>query len=35
MAPAKPRVLVLEDEPAQAEVPAYNFETEGCIVGRR
>ena len=30
----KPRVLVVEDEPAQAEVLAYNLEAEGFTVDR-
>ena len=30
----KPRVLVVEDEPAQAEVLAYNLEAEGFAVDR-
>ncbi|WP_417260744.1 phosphate regulon transcriptional regulator PhoB [Celeribacter sp.] len=34
MAAQKPRVLVVEDEPAQREVLAYNLEAEGYFVGR-
>jgi two-component system phosphate regulon response regulator PhoB len=34
MAPSKPRVLVVEDESAQAEVLAYNLEAEGFTVDR-
>ncbi|MEN8888515.1 MAG: phosphate regulon transcriptional regulator PhoB [Celeribacter marinus] len=34
MSPQKPRVLVVEDEPAQREVLAYNLEAEGYLVIR-
>lgn len=34
MAAQKPRVLVVEDEPAQREVLAYNLEAEGFVVSR-
>jgi len=34
MAPDQPRVLVVEDEPAQREVLAYNLEAEGFDVSR-
>ena len=30
----QPRVLVVEDEPAQLEVLAYNLESEGFLVSR-
>lgn len=34
MAAAQPRVLLVEDEPAQREVLAYNLEAEGFAVSR-
>lgn len=34
MAAAQPRVLVVEDEPAQREVLVYNLEAEGFVVTR-
>lgn len=34
MSAAQPRVLVVEDEPAQREVLAYNLEAEGFAVSR-
>ncbi len=34
MSPAQPRVLLVEDEPAQREVLAYNLEAEGFAVSR-
>ena len=34
MAAGQPRVLVVEDEPAQREVLAYNLEAEGFAVSR-
>ncbi|WP_417242790.1 phosphate regulon transcriptional regulator PhoB [Celeribacter sp.] len=34
MSAQKPRVLVVEDEPAQREVLAYNLESEGYLVTR-
>lgn len=34
MTPDQPRVLVVEDEPAQREVLAYNLEAEGFAVSR-
>jgi two-component system phosphate regulon response regulator PhoB len=34
MSPQQPRVLVVEDEPAQREVLAYNLEAEGFGVSR-
>lgn len=34
MTSLRPRVLVVEDEPAQAELLAYNLEAEGCEVER-
>lgn len=34
MAADQPRVLVVEDEPAQREVLAYNLEAEGFVVSR-
>ncbi|MFL4471191.1 phosphate regulon transcriptional regulator PhoB [Tateyamaria armeniaca] len=34
MSPDQPRVLVVEDEPAQREVLAYNLEAEGFAVSR-
>jgi two-component system phosphate regulon response regulator PhoB len=34
MAAEQPRVLVVEDEPAQGEVLAYNLEAEGFVVMR-
>ncbi len=34
MALPQPHVLVVEDEPAQREVLAYNIEAEGCRVSR-
>ena len=30
----QPRVLVVEDEPAQLEILAYNLESDGCLVSR-
>ncbi len=34
MTAAQPRVLVVEDEPSQREVLAYNLEAEGFVVSR-
>ncbi|MEO9821702.1 MAG: phosphate regulon transcriptional regulator PhoB [Paracoccaceae bacterium] len=34
MSAGQPRVLVVEDEPAQREVLAYNLEAEGFVVSR-
>ncbi len=34
MASASPKVLVVEDEPAQREVMAYNLEAEGFVVSK-
>jgi len=34
MAAARPRILVVEDEPSQREVLAYNLEAEGFAVAR-
>ncbi len=34
MAPSQPTVMIVEDEPAQREVLAYNLETEGYRVTR-
>ena len=34
MSAVRPRVLVVEDEPAQREVLAYNLEAEGFDVSR-
>ncbi len=34
MSAGQPRVLLVEDEPAQSEVLAYNFEAEGFLVSR-
>lgn len=34
MSVSQPRVLVVEDEPAQREVLAYNLEAEGFVVSR-